>query len=194
MIKTANEYTHALALLQDNNFPTYVKLTPDSVVCEVDLEKRMIQVPEFISVETDHKSETIYFKLNRYFDYMDLSTTTCVIEYVNAKGESHYYPVPYYDIFSEEDKIILPWVIDGAATVAAGSVKFSIRFYKIEQDHFIYNMSTLPAIGKVLHGLKGQFKPGKDYELEAGNYEKILNEVSEIKANIRSNLLYWLEA
>ena len=196
MITTANEYYSALAQIQDNNFPVYATLIPSNErIYEIDLGSRKVSVPEFISVETDHKSETIYFKVDRFFDYMDLSTAACVIEYINAKGESHYYPVPYYDVLTyfEEGKMIIPWVIDGAATIAAGSVKFSIRFYKIDGDHFIYNLSTLPTTGKVLHGLKGQFKPSEDYEIAASNYEKIVAEMASLKELVRNNLLYWIE-
>jgi hypothetical protein len=167
MITTANEYYATLAQIQDLNFPVQAVFTPSNEhIYEVDLNKREVSMPEFLSVETDHKSETIYFKLNRFFDYMDLSRTACVIQYINAAGESHYYPVPYYDCitFLDEDKMLVPWVIDGAATKTAGTVKFSIRFYRIAEGHFIYNLTTKTASAKVLHGMVGQFLP-EDYEI-----------------------------
>lgn len=195
MITTANEYYSALAYIQDNNFPVYVPLCPSNErIYEIDLNTRKVDVPEFISVTTDHKSEVIYFKIDRFFDYMDLSSIACVIEYINAKGESHYYPIPCYDIITlhEENKIIIPWVIDGAATAAAGSVRFSFRFFKIEGDHFVYNISTLPAVGKVLHGMSGQFK-AEDYEIATDNYLKIMSELAQLKTLIRNDLLCWIE-
>ena len=195
MITTANEYYSALAQIQDKNFPVYATLIPATeTTYEINLETRTISIPEFISVATDHRSETIFFKVDRFFDYMDLSTTACVIEYINAKGKSHYYPIPYYDVltFFDEGKMIIPWTIDGAATEAAGIVQFAIRFFKIEKDRFVYNLLTLPAKGKVLHGMSGEFKP-EDYEISAGNYLKIVNEVAELKTLVQNNLLYWIE-
>jgi hypothetical protein len=63
----------------------------------------------------DHSSEIIYFKIDRFYDYMDLSTTACLIEYVNAKKETGLYAVPFYDImsFQNEDKMLIPWCING---------------------------------------------------------------------------------
>jgi len=101
-------------------------------IYEIDLNTRTIDAPEWLSVETDHRSETIYFKVPRYFDHMDLTTTVCVIQYINANGEGRVYPVPYYDIttctrenfetLEQEPYILFPWVIDGEATKAAGDV------------------------------------------------------------------------
>ena len=35
----------------------------------IDLNKRTIDVPECLSVEKDHRAETIYFKVDRYFGF-----------------------------------------------------------------------------------------------------------------------------
>jgi hypothetical protein len=135
MITAANEYYSALAQIQDQNFPVQAVLVPSTErIYEVDLFTRSVSMPEFLSIETDHQAETIYFKVDRFFDYMDLSRTACVIQYITANNESHFYPVPFYDCitFNEENKMIIPWNISGAVTNTAGIVKFNIRFYKIE--------------------------------------------------------------
>ena len=80
MITNPNEYLAALAYIQDNNFPVQAVLVPASErTYEINLNTREVEAPKFISVEKDHKSETIYFKVDRFFDYMDLSQTACVI-------------------------------------------------------------------------------------------------------------------
>jgi hypothetical protein len=48
---------------------------------------------DFLSVEKDHRAETIYFRVNRFHDVNDLGKIACVIEYINAVGESRIYPV-----------------------------------------------------------------------------------------------------
>jgi len=60
---------------------------------------------------------------------------TVLIQYKNADPEarkSGYIYVPTYkDVttFAEDEKIAFPWVIEGPATVFAGDVTFSIKFY-----------------------------------------------------------------
>jgi hypothetical protein len=45
----------------------------------IDLEQRTIETPEFLSIENDHASETVYFKAARHYDCIDLADTICVI-------------------------------------------------------------------------------------------------------------------
>lgn len=193
MITTANEYYATLAQIQDENFPVQAVLVPsDEKIYEIDLNTRSVSVPEFLSVETDHKSETVYFKIDRFCDYMDLSRTACVIQYINAKKESHYYPVPFYDCvtFNAENKMIIPWNIDGAATVAPGTVQFTIRFYKMERGEFVYNLITRPAHGKILHGMTGKFLP-EDYQIASDVYLQIQEALLKLNQRVVAQL-YWL--
>lgn len=125
----------------------------------VDLETRRIQSPEFLSVTQDHKAEVVYFVVDRFFDYMDLTNTTCIIQYIAPDNTPYVYIVPYYDIYTlrNHNKIIIPWEIDGSATQCKGLLKYSIRFYKIEGSgeaaKLVYNLNTLPAESKILNGL-----------------------------------------
>jgi hypothetical protein len=78
---------------------------------------------------------------------MDLATTCCIITYTNALKESKIYRVPFYDIytFAEENKIILPWVIDADLAIIPGQVEFSIQFFKtgIEVDPKTHEEKTV---------------------------------------------------
>ena len=95
--------------------------------------------------------------MNRFFDNMDMSTTTCVIQYINAVGEGRLYVVPFYDIetYHATDQMLIPWCIEGEATKAAGEVTYSIRFFKIDitGKYVIYNLNTIPSKSKVLNGI-----------------------------------------
>lgn len=199
MITTAAEYYQNLFRIQEENFPgTAVLLPSDERIYEINMSARSIEVPEFLSVATDHKAETIYFKIDRFFDYMDLTECTCVIEYVNANKKSHYYVVPFYDntTFYKESKILFPWCIDGAATEQAGVIEFAIRFYKIDSNnqHFIYNLSTLPHKSKILYGINNttEFNP-EDYEIAQDKYLILKAEIDEIKKDVLAGQ-YWLDA
>ena len=129
---------------------------PKEELIPIDLNERKIKVPKsFIIVSQDHSAETLYFTFDRYFDGMDLSNTCCIIQFQNAKGEAYYYVVPYMDITTDNvnQKIIMPWVIQNAATKYAGTVKFAIKFFSLNAaGHLMYELNTLVAEAIVEQG------------------------------------------
>ena len=156
MITNTKDYEEALWELQ-SNAPTRraILLPKNEKIYDIDLNTRKISVPQFLSVAKDHQAETIYFKFDRYFDYTDLTTKTCIIRFTNANGENYIYPVPYYDTetLANDNKVIIPWCIQGAATDKAGIVKFAICWYSINENKKIsYSFNTLVAQGTVLAG------------------------------------------
>lgn len=156
MITNAQDYEAALWELQ-STAPTRraILLPKDEKIYDIDLNTRKISVPKFLSVAKDHEAETIYFKFDRYYDYIDLTTKACVIQYTNANGESFIYPVPYYDTqtFADSNKVIIPWCIQGKATEKAGTVKFAVKWYATNHDKkIIYTLNTLKAEAEVLAG------------------------------------------
>jgi hypothetical protein len=68
MIASPQEYnsiTHSLT--NPNEFAHMIRIPDDEPIYEIDLNTREISIPEFLSVETDHNSEIIWFKTNRCF-------------------------------------------------------------------------------------------------------------------------------
>ena len=160
MITTAEEYFANLFKINETyNVPSLAVLLPSSEnIYNIDLNSRTVEAPEYLSVTDDHNSETIYFMVDRYYDNMDLSQTSCVIQYINAKKEGRLFVVPYYDIesYHNMNKMLIPWCIEGEATKAAGEVTFSIRFFKVDDgDHksLIYNLNTIPQKSLVKTGI-----------------------------------------
>ena len=154
----SQEFLDLLYQIQDNNMPSLAVLAPGyEPFYEIDLNTRTISSPDILSIKTDHKAETVYFKVARYYDGIDLSNLCCIIQYINAAGEGRIYIVPYYDLdtCSGDDMILFPWVIDGEATKAAGEVQYSVRFFLLDTSgsYLIYNLNTLPATGEVKHGI-----------------------------------------
>lgn len=161
------EYYSELSRIQDENAATYAVLLPSTEkIYEINLKTRIVEKPsEFTIVESDHVSETVYFKVPRYFDNVDLSTTVCIIEYINAKNEGHIYAVPYYDIdhlsvWSPEDGIdepmmLIPWRIAGTAAAKAGELKFAFRFYTLDEggSYLTYNLNTIPQTMTINPGI-----------------------------------------
>ena len=194
MITTPQEYYDLLYKIQDENKPNLAVLLPsDEKIYEIDLNSRKIDSPKYLSVETDHRAETIYFKVARYYDNIDLSNMTCVVQYINADGEGRVYPVPFYDVetYSGDNLMLFPWCIDGEATKSAGKVTYSIRFYDIDESgsYLRYNMSTLPSKSEVLHGIKS-----KDFEKTSDYLAEFKDQLfAEIK-KISEYDLMWVEA
>ena len=137
MITTPKEYYDLLYRIQDENKPSLAVLLPnDEKIYEIDMNSRKIEAPKYLSVELDHRAETIYFKVGRYYDKIDFANMTCVVQYINAKGEGRVYPVPFYDVetYADENMMLFPWCIDGEATKASGNVTYSVRLYDMDES------------------------------------------------------------
>lgn len=179
------DFLSQLYLIQSQNPPSLVLFPETKRIYDVDLDTREIIGPEILSVSRDHKSETIYFRVDRFRNYMDLSNTTCIIEYVTPDKKVHVYPVPFYDVLTEKanQKMIFPWCIDGAATSLSGIVSYSIQFFiveeKAEEYRYIYNLGTGVTQGEVLYGLDVS-QISNDFDISTDNFRFLLNEINKI--------------
>jgi hypothetical protein len=94
-------------------------------------------------------AEIVYFKINRFFDATDLAddSMNIYIQWQNADGESGASKEWIRDIESEPGYIIFGWPITSSITKTSGSVKFSVRFYKLDSDQqtLAYSFSTLTS-------------------------------------------------
>lgn len=190
MITTAEQYNANLHLLQNSNPPIYAMLPEPDYIYNIDVKTREIDPPRFLGVERDHASETIYFIVDRYADYMDLASTSCIITYINALGKQRMYMVPFYDIYSyaKVNKMIIPWCLDGSVTEAPGEIQFSIEFFKIdtEQDGSLikYSLNTLPAKSKVLKGIIVK-QLEQSYELGKDQYDELVYRINTVSSFVQ---------
>ena len=189
-----------------NNKPLLSFILPsDERTFDVDLSSRTISVPTFLSVAKDHRAETVYFLVDRFFEYKDLATTSCMIEFINAEGKGGFYPVPFYDVTSYpryfgvdkdgndvvyEAKMIIPWCIEGDVTAAPGQVQFALRFYELDETKtdFIYNIRTKVATAQVLEGMDKGVLDEAVGDLKA-NFAEQINE----KLNNATATIYWTD-
>ena len=89
MKTSQKEYNELLYVIDDpnnSNGDTYYRIPSDEPVYEINLDTRTVEVPEFLSVLDDHNAEVVWFKVDRFFDDVDLFGATCWIEYRNAIG------------------------------------------------------------------------------------------------------------
>ena len=139
---------------------------------EINANTRAIGIPNAfkkngIAVQGDDLAEIVYFKVDRYFDYMDFNNCDIFIQWETPKGsgESVKSVSTEYirDIESEPGKLIFGWAISDALTGASGQLKFSVRFIKWSVDAegkktIDYSFSTLTATVNI--------QPGLNYNLE----------------------------
>lgn len=197
-----NTYQDLLFDIQQN-FDTskkIVELLPlDNEIFDIDIHSRTIDIPQFLSVRYDHNAEIIYFRCARYVDNMDLVNTVCVIEYINAEGKPGLYWVPYYDIskYDNDDStvtpvILIPWAVNGLATAVEGKITFAVRFYRLDPDgkNFIYNMSTQPTVGEILHGMDLLDEELEDFKIEPSIVAQIYSELTQVRNYATT---YWID-
>ena len=177
-------------LQTDDSIPLVADLLPDNKqIFEIDLDTRTINIPQFLSVQYDHNAEVIYFKVPRWFEGVDLATTTCVIQYINAKGEAGIYCVPFYDLthFDKDENgidtpmLLLPWSLGGLATVVPGTIKFNVRFYIIDNEtkEFIFSLSTKTTDGNILYGMNLPRDMENQFRLDSSVIEQIYASIRE---------------
>lgn len=193
----ANEIYKLLETVQYKYTTTVRQLPLDEPRIQVDLNTREIKISEseysdFLSMEKEHRAETVYFELDRYFEDVDLFNCTCIVEYINAKGQMRIYPVTVKDITSlaSQHKMILAWNIGGEATVAAGTITFSLSFYAIntETHSVVYSLQTAPAQGNILYGMDYT----QEQEEESEDYYKLSeNHFETLLAMINQKNVYW---
>ena len=162
MITEPSEFRQRLQEIQNSVKITFAHLPSNEPRFIIDANSREINIPfefSFLGVIGDHKAENIYFEIDRYFDNVDLSEHTCVIQFINKnpqtlKFNEGLYPVTTMDVNSIDGKIIFGWNIMNDATQIAGDIHFSIRFYSIDSNNkFTYNFNTLTANSIILDTL-----------------------------------------
>lgn len=166
-ISSLNEYFQhitQLAALATNNGrtgtdPYFLRLPLDEPFFEINANTRGITVPGELSqigIVGDKLAEVLFFKIDRYYDAIDLNTRHIYIEWElpdGTKGISRDY---LRDVQSEKDKIIFGWLIDDDLTAQVGTIRFAVRFVewsnRQDQSNEIpdstgleYSFSSLPA-------------------------------------------------
>ena len=195
-IESFEDLLFQIQTYEDENaqrFPQLVHLLPENdQIFDIDLDARTISIPQFLSVQYDHNAEIIYFRCPRYFENMDLASTICIIEYLNADGEAGLYWVPYYnvDVYEDNDEsltplMLIPWAIQGLVTASSGTVTFTVRFYQLDaiRKNFIFNMSMQPARGEVLHGIDLSDKDLEKFKLDTTVVHQIYADLALVQSN-----------
>lgn len=180
-ITTLEEYFSWLKTLGAIN-RKYTVLPVGEHYFDINANTRGINIPvDFkkngVAVQSDDLAEVLYFRIDRYFDYMDLNNTDIFIQWETPKGPDgktvkSVSPAYIRDIESEPGKLIFGWAISDLITAYAGQLKFSIRFFQWENPELAaqegadkvlaYSFSTLTATVDI--------KPSINLNLEKDKY------------------------
>ena len=125
----------------------FLRLPLDEPLFEIDANSRKITIPsDFaangLSVQGDHLAETVFFSIDRYFDYMDLNNCNIRINWKigDVSGQSINFSK---SVDAEPGKIIFGWPVAKDLTGKSGTLSFAVEFY-IERDNVIsYSLNTL---------------------------------------------------
>lgn len=222
MITSSQEYYALLHRIQDENrldITTGANIPPTQMpseesILKIDLDTRTVSAPDFLAAKGDHRAETFFFEVDRYYDGIDLTTTTCIVQYENTNGEPFIFAVPYYDTVApiehgKENKIYFPWLVSKEATMLGkktAEVKYSVRFYTIRAEdsqngttyYLDFCLNTLSNKSKILDTLDvvdTVIDDVEDYLDSANTYEaNFIETILARLANVeRAYNLYWLE-
>lgn len=205
---TLHPYYALLKNIQDQTIAIETQKSLLSInLFRIDLDSREIIAPpgylDFLGVVGEHKSETITFQVDRYYEDVDLADMTIVIEYVNANGEGRVSPVIVKDFETFPNEILFDWVIDKDLLVAAGDVSFDVRFYMVgdAQDenplnrYMVYSLRTKPFTSHVIDTLplnmdefEEEYKNSFAEELEA-----LLGATTALERKIDNKKLLWID-
>ena len=135
-----------------NNPIKFLMLPLDEPCLEVDANTRTIEIPANFkkygaSVQGDVIAETLFLRIDRYFDAMDLLETDAYVQWKLKDGTEGASKIPYVDYESEHylGKLILVWPLTGAITAQNGPVQFSLRFLKRKGSDIVYSWNSVPA-------------------------------------------------
>lgn len=190
MITDAQEFKQRLLEIQNDSVVTYTTLPSNEPRFIIDANSREISIPvefEFLAVLNDHKAETVYFEIDRYFDNQDLSECTCVVQFINEntkfdKSSEGISPVTYIDLETIDGKIIFGWEITNDCAVYGGTIAFAVRFYSIDDDgEFTYSFNTKAASSLILDTLNVY----SDSELnQSPNIQVWINKLNALESKI----------
>ena len=159
--------------------PYFLRLPLDEPYFEINANTREITVPSALSqvgVVGDKYAEVVFFKIDRYFDAVDLGTRQIYIEWELPDGTKGVSRDFLKDTQSEKDKIIFGWLIGDELTKQEGAIRFAVRF--VEWNHgtnetsvdkansgteIAYSFSSLPAQIQIVDSLHySLYEDGKD--------------------------------
>jgi hypothetical protein len=160
-IQTLEQYfCHLGDLLDLHNGYKYIMLPLDEAPLDINANTREISIPNSfrtagLSVQGDELAETLFFRIDRFFDAMDLSTCEIYVHWSLADGDAQATPIYMVDVESEPGKLIFACPLTSEITRLAGAIELAVCFLKRGSDNtIVYNLNTKPVRATIGASLK----------------------------------------
>lgn len=171
-ISSLDEYFACFKSLADLD-AVFAVLPLDEPTFDIDANSREIAIPDAfkkngISVQGDQIAEIVYFTIDRYVDTTDLydDDINIVIQWETAaaNGANRDQGVSLAimkDItkLKDEGKMLFAWAINNKITENAGTIRFSVRFYRVQNNELVFSLSTLTQSAVINAGLDFTIDP-----------------------------------
>lgn len=170
-IRTLDEYLLNIGALRQAELAEdyslrFSRMPIDEPPFAINANSRQIEIPgDFkkngIAVVGDHLAEILYFTIDRYYDTWDLLDEDIQVvaqwSYISS-GKTIKSGISKIDekdakVFAADGKIMFGWPINNVIAETAGTIKFSIRFFKVADNHLVFNMNTVPTTVEIKNGL-----------------------------------------
>lgn len=156
MKTTYQEFAQGMSLITTNAIVKFNNEQTEPYLV-INSNTREIMIPDSmqnIGVIGDHNAETVWFKIDKFFDMADLGGsiddywkrkeegyyTYILIQFINASQKPYIYLVPAHHVFSKDfindetsgslDTVIFPWILTKEVTETSGDIRFAIRIFK----------------------------------------------------------------
>lgn len=169
--------------------PYFLRVPLDEPLFEINANTRGITVPGELSqvgVVGDKLAEILFFRIDRYYDAVDLNTRHIYIEWELPDGTRGMSRDFLRDTQSEKDKIIFGWLIDDKLTEQVGAIRFAVRFVEwssredssnavTEGTGLEYSFSSLPATISISNTLRYTlFEDDEELQYDTADSERAL--------------------
>ena len=132
----------------------YLRMPLDEPMFEIDANSRKIDTSKFtgVQVQGDHAAETIFFSIDRYFDYMDLNNVDIYINWKMGSESGHSINfIKSGDIIP--GKLVFGWPIAKEFTGKSGALSFGVEFFREIDGETKYSLNTLISTLNIKDGL-----------------------------------------
>jgi len=140
-------------------YAKFLMIPLDEEYFNINANARSITVPanyrqNGVSVTEDIVAETLMFRIDRYFDFVDLMTTTIWVMWKNPEGQEGASKVSLIDYETEPGKILFGWPLTAKVVgKTKGILEFAIRFFKKDGTLINYSLNILPTKVEIKQGI-----------------------------------------
>lgn len=145
----------------------------DSSYSNINISTKKIAVdPSQINITQEMNSQFIPFKMDRYYDGIDLSEMIITIHFVNANDDD--YTTTAVNVCYSDSELRFAWLVNEYATAIAGKLSFEIVLTGVKDD-LNYILRTQPDDSlEIIQSLTGTNTISPSYGWE--NYITIINQ------------------